>query len=105
MADHVYLSVTFGNIEREKAEKIVQDIEEMAGDTDFSVDWSDPIGEDAPTPVADQAADAVGGDPTAEDSSDPDVQPGVGDSLPPAQEPQQSTEETPATPADQPTDS
>jgi hypothetical protein len=89
--DNVYLSISFPNIPRDKAEEIVQNVEELTGDHDVSFDWSDPIGENDPTPVADQAAEATGGDPTApvEDPSDPDVQPGVGDSLPPVVEPQQ----------------
>lgn len=63
--DNVYLSISFPNIPRAKAEEIVQNVEELTGDHDVSFDWSDPIGADDPTPVADQAAEATGVDPTA----------------------------------------
>lgn len=58
-SDNVYVSITFGNIPRLKAEEIVEKAQEIAGDHDVSVDYGSPIGSDDPTPIADEAADAV----------------------------------------------
>lgn len=58
-SENVYVSLTFGNIPRAIANEIVADAEEHAQGYDFSVDWGAPIGADDPTPVADEAADAV----------------------------------------------
>jgi hypothetical protein len=100
--DNVYLSVSFSNTPRATAEAVVKAIEEIVGDNDFSVDYGDPIGDPAPvssatesTPVGDAAAAAVGGDPTVSDTEN--LQPGVGDTLPPVQEPQQSTQTSDST--------
>lgn len=57
--ENVYVSITFGNIPRSIANEIIADAEERAQGYDLSVDWGSPIGADDPTPVADEAADAV----------------------------------------------
>lgn len=59
MPDNVYVSITFGNIPRPVAEEIVEKAEELGKDYDVSVDYGSPIGSDDPTPIADEAADAV----------------------------------------------
>lgn len=72
--DRVYMSLSFGNISRETAEAVRAAAEQAAGDTDFSVDYGTPIGADDVTPVADEVAAEVGGDPTAAPVV-PDVEP------------------------------
>lgn len=42
---NTYMSLTFGNVPRDKAEKIRAAAEEAAGDIDFSVSYGPPIGE------------------------------------------------------------
>ena len=73
MADNVYVSITFGNIPRDKADEIVQNVEELAEGYDISVDWGSPIGADDPTPIADEAADAVNPDTPSTPLSDAPV--------------------------------
>lgn len=63
--ENVYVSITFGNIPREKANAIVEEIEHMAQGYDMSLDWGSPIG-DQPTPVFEETADAVGSAPVTQ---------------------------------------
>jgi hypothetical protein len=71
-SDRVYMSLTFGNISRKAAEDIRQAAEDLAGDVDFSVDFGAPIGNDDPTPVADETAAALSDTPAPVITDEPD---------------------------------
>lgn len=61
MAGNVYMSITFSSVPKDLADQIRAAAEQLAGNVDFSVDYGDPIGDavSEPTPIAEEAAEAV----------------------------------------------